>query len=296
MVRSMATAAEDKAGASSPAPAERGALVGPAGAIDPTEFLRRAQGISPLLTCRICSGLFRDAHTITECLHTFCKSCLLKEFVAGKRRCPHCNTDLKPNPVAFILHDRTLQSLVDKLHPEVVEADRERETAFYEARGIKRKPEFAAATGAQTRSTAAASASANGRAPAAAAAAASASSSSSSRPDGGSAKRQRTDKAAGRSPDEEMNFRLAPLPPRADAEEALPSLGKPFLKTSATLKVAQLKKYLFKKLGLADPTDVVVLCKGAPLGPEMTLRTIKGGHWTDADGKDLQLHYCKRAT
>lgn len=93
-----------------------------------------------------------------------------------------------------------------------------------------------------------------------------------------------------------MNFRLTPLPPRGEAEEELPPLGKPFLKTSATLKVAQLRKYLFKKLNLADPSEVVVLCKGALLGPEMTLRTIKGEHWTDADGKDLQLHYGKNPT
>jgi hypothetical protein len=46
--------------------------------------------LNPHLVCRICSGYFRGAHTITECLHTFCKSCLLKEFDKGLRSCPHC--------------------------------------------------------------------------------------------------------------------------------------------------------------------------------------------------------------
>ena len=36
------------------------------------------KNINPHLICRICNGYFRDATTITECLHTFCKSCLLK--------------------------------------------------------------------------------------------------------------------------------------------------------------------------------------------------------------------------
>ena len=42
------------------------------------------------LVCRICMGYFRGAHTITECLHTFCKSCLLREFDRGQSFCPHC--------------------------------------------------------------------------------------------------------------------------------------------------------------------------------------------------------------
>lgn len=50
----------------------------------------RLDDLNPHLMCRICSGYFRDAHTITECLHTFCKSCLLRHFDQGHRTCPHC--------------------------------------------------------------------------------------------------------------------------------------------------------------------------------------------------------------
>lgn len=31
-------------------------------------------------TCSLCSGYFVDATTVIDCLHTFCKSCLLKYF------------------------------------------------------------------------------------------------------------------------------------------------------------------------------------------------------------------------
>ena len=33
------------------------------------------------LKCSICTGFFRDAHTINECLDTFCKACIIKYFL-----------------------------------------------------------------------------------------------------------------------------------------------------------------------------------------------------------------------
>jgi len=34
-------------------------------------------------TCPLCNGYFVDATTVIDCLHTFCKSCLLKYFDEG---------------------------------------------------------------------------------------------------------------------------------------------------------------------------------------------------------------------
>mmetsp|Transcript_27015 Transcript_27015/g.26077 ORF Transcript_27015/g.26077 Transcript_27015/m.26077 type:complete len:83 (-) Transcript_27015:280-528(-) len=36
--------------------------------------------LHPYLKCTLCTGFFRDAHTINECLDTFCKSCIFKYF------------------------------------------------------------------------------------------------------------------------------------------------------------------------------------------------------------------------
>ncbi|CAH3148014.1 unnamed protein product, partial [Porites evermanni] len=43
------------------------------------------------ITCKLCNGYLVDAATITECLHTFCKSCLVRH-IELVNRCPTCNT------------------------------------------------------------------------------------------------------------------------------------------------------------------------------------------------------------
>jgi len=67
------------------------------------------------LACTLCMGYFRNAYTITECLHTYCKDCILKYFQESKKDCPTCGHDLSPYPMELIRHDRTLQSIVDKV-------------------------------------------------------------------------------------------------------------------------------------------------------------------------------------
>ncbi|KAG7248882.1 hypothetical protein CRUP_037340, partial [Coryphaenoides rupestris] len=44
----------------------------------------------PYIRCGLCCGFLIDATTITECLHTFCKSCIVKHFFYGNR-CPTCS-------------------------------------------------------------------------------------------------------------------------------------------------------------------------------------------------------------
>jgi hypothetical protein len=88
------------------------------------------EDLNPHLVCQICQGYFRDAHTIMECLHTFCKSCLLKEFYQGMRACPRCNVELGPNPLHVMLYDRTMQELVNKILPHLESEDKVRTLCF----------------------------------------------------------------------------------------------------------------------------------------------------------------------
>ncbi|KAK7901474.1 hypothetical protein WMY93_018243 [Mugilogobius chulae] len=44
----------------------------------------------PYIRCGLCCGFLIDATTITECLHTFCKSCIVKHFFYSNR-CPTCS-------------------------------------------------------------------------------------------------------------------------------------------------------------------------------------------------------------
>lgn len=44
--------------------------------------------IAKHLICPLCQGYFRDVYTVADCLHSFCRSCLVLQFRAGHRKCP----------------------------------------------------------------------------------------------------------------------------------------------------------------------------------------------------------------
>ncbi|CAE1244897.1 PCGF1 [Acanthosepion pharaonis] len=48
----------------------------------------RIRHVNPHIVCSLCAGYFIDATTITECLHTFCKSCIVK-YLQSSKCCPH---------------------------------------------------------------------------------------------------------------------------------------------------------------------------------------------------------------
>jgi hypothetical protein len=85
--------------------------------------------VAPFLTCPMCSGLFRDPVTLPECMHSFCRSCLLMRLeetgaIAEARPCcPTCGTPADSSRGLFVA-DTMLDALIDKLFPTVVAADR----------------------------------------------------------------------------------------------------------------------------------------------------------------------------
>ncbi|XP_060781994.1 polycomb group RING finger protein 6 isoform X2 [Neoarius graeffei] len=90
----------------------------------------------PYIRCALCNGFFIDATTITECLHTFCKSCIVKHFFYSNR-CPNCSIIVhQTQPLYNIRPDRQLQDIVYKTVPYLEEAERERMCAFYKERGL----------------------------------------------------------------------------------------------------------------------------------------------------------------
>ena len=80
------------------------------------------------LCCTLCDGYFRDAHTVAECLHTFCKVCLYAEFdkktLREAKSCPTCGIQLGLYPHEKVVFDRNLQAIVDKLFPEFAEEEK----------------------------------------------------------------------------------------------------------------------------------------------------------------------------
>jgi len=92
--------------------------------------------INEMITCKICSGYLVDATTVTECLHTFCKSCIVKHL-EDNINCPECEVMIhQSHPLDYIAFDRTMQDIVYKLVPELEQAEYKREREFYIERGL----------------------------------------------------------------------------------------------------------------------------------------------------------------
>ncbi|XP_044071355.1 polycomb group RING finger protein 6 isoform X2 [Siniperca chuatsi] len=90
----------------------------------------------PYIRCALCCGFLIDATTITECLHTFCKSCIVKHFFYSNR-CPTCSIVVhQTQPLYNIRPDRQLQDIVYKMVPFLEEFEREQMSNFYKERGL----------------------------------------------------------------------------------------------------------------------------------------------------------------
>lgn len=90
------------------------------------------------IVCYLCAGYFIDATTITECLHTFCKSCIVK-YLQTSKYCPLCNIKIhETQPLLNLKLDRVMQDIVYKLVPRLQENEERRIREFYQSRGLER--------------------------------------------------------------------------------------------------------------------------------------------------------------
>lgn len=90
--------------------------------IDAMERRIKLKTLNSHITCKICRGYLIDATTVTECLHTFCKSCLVKHL-EEKHTCPTCQIVIhQSHPLQYISFDRTMQDIVYKLVPDLQES------------------------------------------------------------------------------------------------------------------------------------------------------------------------------
>ena len=84
---------------------------------DPLDRKCKLRTLNEMITCKICHGYLVDATTVTECLHTFCKSCIVKHL-EDSNVCPECEDVIhQSHPLDYIAYDRTLQDLVYKIVP-----------------------------------------------------------------------------------------------------------------------------------------------------------------------------------
>jgi len=204
--------------------------------------------VNQYLVCPLCMGYFKEAHTIIECLHTFCKSCIVKYFIYQKKsECPTCQTQLGPFPVDKLKYDRQIQNIVDKIFPHLEQEDVEVATQFYATRGLDVRELL---TGPKRKG-------AQHQEPAPVV-----------------TKKLRKEDTQKKFYSDEVGFEL--VLDEKETSDKLKRLDKPFIRTSSRVTVKHLKKYLTNKIKM-NPDDVVdleITYRGEILGNEHTLEYV----------------------
>ncbi|CAG5118504.1 unnamed protein product, partial [Candidula unifasciata] len=97
----------------------------------PSKRLRISE-LNPHLLCALCGGYLIDATTIIECLHSFCKTCILR-YLETSTYCPICEVLIhKTRPWQNIRLDHSLQNAVYKMVPGLFQDEMRRRREFYE--------------------------------------------------------------------------------------------------------------------------------------------------------------------
>ena len=89
--------------------------------------------------CSICKGYLYDATSLAECLHTFCKPCIVMHFsnIKNSKTCPTCGTPVHgTNPFDSLKTDRQIQDLLYAILPDVFKDELKIEKSFWEEKGL----------------------------------------------------------------------------------------------------------------------------------------------------------------
>ncbi|KAH1037449.1 hypothetical protein GLYMA_20G225400v4 [Glycine max] len=74
--------------------------------------------LRPCMTCPLCHKFFKDATTISLCLHTFCRKCIYEKLSDEEMDCcPVCHIDLGCLPVEKLRPDHNLHDIRAKIFP-----------------------------------------------------------------------------------------------------------------------------------------------------------------------------------
>ncbi|KAL7692392.1 putative E3 ubiquitin-protein ligase/polycomb group RING finger protein [Plasmopara halstedii] len=202
--------------------------------------------INEFFVCKLCNGYFRDPYTSKECLHTFCYGCIRGYYLYNPKSnsCSVCKMSLGAKPLAQFLPDPAMKELADKLLPDFHAKEEAEEQMYYKKFGIKRKqPDTPTETQSGSMTIC---------------------------------------RSLGPSPGNMISFEL--YPQRGTDIPLFLSLSKleaPYMHTQSLLKIMYLRKYLAKKLKVAKPEEIEILCKGTVVGPEYSLEFIRRTRWKE---------------
>ncbi|XP_071827081.1 polycomb group RING finger protein 1-like [Apostichopus japonicus] len=208
------------------------------------------------VVCILCAGYFIDATTIIECLHTFCKSCIVK-YLQTSKQCPMCNIKIhETQPLLNLRPDRTMQDIIFKLIPGLFEGEEQRKKQFYKSRGLDKVQ-----SKVQQKSF-----------------------SGKLDPTGGHYYRN----------DEQLSLCLELMESESVNQkediQAESILVKKFIRCSVRTCVYHLQKLLMKKLHIPETMMVRIFCDGEQLHEDEPMKLVWLTHWCEK-AAPMVLHY-----
>jgi len=209
--------------------------------------------IKKLITCSLCTGYFIDATTIKECLHHFCKTCIVKHIQKGNNQCPTCKTPIaSSNPLQYLAYDPKIQEITYKLVPSLYKDEKERRLDFYRLKGLPPQEEYPELP---------------------------------TKNNNLSLESRKKTKTNYHRNDQQILVHLKALHPLKDFSVA----NK--ISTSANITIGCLKSFISNKTKLKN-IKYDILCNGEILGKDHTLMFIKKSRWRNRKN-NLILHYRK---
>ncbi|KAI5749829.1 hypothetical protein M8J76_010528 [Diaphorina citri] len=87
--------------------------------------------VNPYILCVLCRGYIVDATSIAECLHSFCRSCIILHL-AQEDYCPRCKVQINNSkPDMYLKPDKTLQDIIYKIVPGLFHSEMKRRREHY---------------------------------------------------------------------------------------------------------------------------------------------------------------------
>uniref|UniRef100_A0A3Q3WLX8 RING-type domain-containing protein n=1 Tax=Mola mola TaxID=94237 RepID=A0A3Q3WLX8_MOLML len=191
------------------------------------------------ITCYLCRGYLIKPTTVTECLHTFCKSCIVQHFEESND-CPKCGIQVhETNPLEMLRLDNTLEEIIFKLVPGLREKEDQQELEFWKKNQPKANGDDGDGAGGD---------------------------------EGGDEDYHRSDPQIAICLDCLRNTGQS-------GESTVTDLMKRFIRCSSRVTVGTIKKFLSLKLKLPSSYELDVLCNGEIMGRDHTLEFIYMTRW-----------------
>ncbi|XP_029830502.2 polycomb group protein Psc-like [Ixodes scapularis] len=88
--------------------------------------------LNAALSCMLCGGYLVNAATLVDCLHSFCKVCIVR-YLDTSKLCPICDVPVhKSRPLSCLRVDKTLQDIVYKVVPGLYQREMKQRQEFYD--------------------------------------------------------------------------------------------------------------------------------------------------------------------